>query len=137
MTACLTPPKEPESLEERLAKRIARKRGGVFLRADFGDMGGYDQVGRALRNLVGKGELIKIGQGIYARARKSALDGKLVPENGLDTLREALRRLVWASRRCRRAYNRLTTPAGLSRCLPAGSWESAASGYAGRSEDRL
>jgi hypothetical protein len=27
-------------------KRIDRKRGDVFLRADYKDLGGYDQVGR-------------------------------------------------------------------------------------------
>lgn len=53
---------KPDSLEERLERRIARKRGDVFLRADFGDMGGYDQVGRALRQLVLKGQLMKIGR---------------------------------------------------------------------------
>ncbi len=46
---------KPESLEARLEKRIARKRGDVFLREDFRDLGDYDQVGRALRKLVRKG----------------------------------------------------------------------------------
>lgn len=41
-----------ETLEIRLSKRINRKRSNVFLRADFDDLGGYDQVGRALRQLV-------------------------------------------------------------------------------------
>src|SRR5450755_1443665 len=67
---------KPESLKERLEKRIARKRGDVFLRADFGDMGGYDQVGRALRELVREGQLVKVGYGMYARTRPSILDGK-------------------------------------------------------------
>jgi Transcriptional regulator, AbiEi antitoxin len=49
-------------------KRIDRKRGDVFLRADFEDLGGYDQVGRALRQLVRDGRLVKVGQGLYARA---------------------------------------------------------------------
>ena len=44
-----------ENLETRVMKRIARKRGDVFLRADFNDLGGYDQVGRVLRGLVRKG----------------------------------------------------------------------------------
>ena len=35
-----TMPMKPESLEERLAKRIARKRGDVFLREDFSDLSG-------------------------------------------------------------------------------------------------
>ena len=58
----------PDSLQDRLEKRIARKRGDVFLRADFDDLGGYDQVGRVLRGLVRKGRLMKIGQGLYTRA---------------------------------------------------------------------
>ena len=84
---------KPDSLEERLERRIARKRGDVFLRADFGDMGGYDQVGRALRQLVLKGQLMKIGQGLYSRARKSPFSDKPVPPKGLGTLTEALGRL--------------------------------------------
>src|SRR5271168_3427631 len=62
---------KPETLEERLLKRIDRKRGAVFLRTNFGDLGGYDQVGRVLRDLVRKGQLVRVGQGLYARARPS------------------------------------------------------------------
>jgi hypothetical protein len=84
----------PESLEQRLEKRIARKRGDVFLRADFDDMGGYDQVGRALRKLIRKGRLLKAGYGIYTRARPSSIDGQPTPTKGLRELAaEALSRL--------------------------------------------
>ena len=62
-----------ESLETRVMKRIARKRGDVFLRADFRDLGGYDQVGRVLRGLVRKGRLLKVSHGLYTRAVKSPL----------------------------------------------------------------
>jgi hypothetical protein len=87
-------PRKLESLKERLARRIARKRGDVFLRADFSDLGGYDQVGRALRGLVHEGRLLKIGYGIYARARPSTLDGKPMPTKDMGELaREALGRL--------------------------------------------
>jgi hypothetical protein len=109
--------KKTERLEDRIAKRIARRRGDVFLRTDFREMGNYNQVGRALRSLVREGRLVKIGQGLYARARKSALDGKPVPENGLQTLTEALRRLgvkVEPSR-AMRAYN-----SGRSEQVPTG-----------------
>jgi hypothetical protein len=41
----------------------------VFLCAVFKDMGGYDQVGRALRKLLRKDRLLKAGYGIYTRAR--------------------------------------------------------------------
>ena len=83
----------PDSLQGKLEKRIARKRSDVFLRADFSDLGGYDQVGRVLRQLVEKGRLIKIGQGLYAHAEKSPFSDKPVPAKGLSTLREALQRL--------------------------------------------
>lgn len=76
-----------------MATRIARKRGDVFLRADFSDLGGYNQVGRALRDLVRKGYLIRIGLGLYARASLSSFDGKPLPVKGLSTLREAIQRL--------------------------------------------
>jgi hypothetical protein len=82
-----------DDLERRMANRIARKRGDVFLRADFRDMGSYHQVGRALGVLVRKGRLIRIGHGLYARTTISILNGKLMLANGLGTLKEALHRL--------------------------------------------
>jgi hypothetical protein len=35
------------------------QRGDVFLRADFEDLGGYDQVGRVLRKIVREGRLVR------------------------------------------------------------------------------
>jgi hypothetical protein len=83
-----------ETLETQLLKRIDRKRGDVFLRADFRDLGGYDQVGRVLRQFVRQGQLVRIGSGLYTRARPSTLDGTPAPVKGLRVLAdEALRRL--------------------------------------------
>src|SRR5260370_15254812 len=84
---------KPETLETRLLNRIERKRGDVFLRADFEDLGGYDQVGRALRTLIRKRQLVKVGQGLYARARTSSINGEAVPAKGLATLNAALQRV--------------------------------------------
>jgi len=112
------PAMKPESLEQRLAKRITRKRGDVFLRADFNDMGGYDQVGRALRSLVRKGRLIKLGYGIDTRTRPSILDGKPTPTKGLRELAaEALGRIgiETVPTRMEQAYN-----AGKSTQVPTG-----------------
>ena len=97
----------PETLEDRLLKRIDRKRGDVFLRADFEDLGGYDQVGRALRTLIRKRQLVKVGQGLYARARSSGINGETVPAKGLATLNEALQRVgvETVPTRLERAYN--------------------------------
>ncbi|MEN6440253.1 MAG: DUF6088 family protein [Syntrophobacter sp.] len=107
-----------EKLETRLIKRIDRKRGDVFLRSDFRDLGGYDQIGRGLRELVKKGKLLKIGQGIYTRAAASPLDGTPVPVKGLRALAaEALVRLGVdsAPSRFEQAYN-----SGQTTQVPAG-----------------
>jgi hypothetical protein len=106
------------SLRERLEKRIAHKRGEVFLRSDFSDLGGYDQVGRELLGLVRQGRLIKAGYGIYTRARPSTLDGKPTPTKGLRELAsEALGRLgvETAPTRMEEAYN-----AGKTTQVPTG-----------------
>jgi Family of unknown function (DUF6088) len=108
---------KPETLETRLLKRIDRKRGDVFLRADFGDLGGYDQVGRALRQLVREGRLVRVGQGLYARARPSMTSGEAVPVGGLTALKEALRRVGVETlpSRLEQAYN-----AGRTTQVPTG-----------------
>lgn len=106
-----------EPLQKRLSKRIDRKRGDVFLRADFNDLGGYDQVGRALRQLVREGRLMKIGQGLYARAVQSPFGNGPVPPKGLSTLTEALDRLGIETMpsRMEQAYN-----AGRTTQVPTG-----------------
>lgn len=102
---------KPETLENRIVNRIERKRGDVFLRADFEDLGGYDQIGRALRTLARKGELVRVGQGLYARARPSGLTGEPVPVKGLSTLTEALGRvgIETMPTRLEEAYNSVET----------------------------
>ena len=81
-------------LELRVAVRIARSRACVFLRSDFRDLGGYDQVGRSLRSLTAKGKLVRIGYGVYARAVLSPISGTVVPAKPLPALAsEALKRL--------------------------------------------
>jgi hypothetical protein len=108
---------KPETLETKLLNRIERKRGDVFLRADFEDLGGYDQVGRALRTLIRKRELVKVGQGLYARARASSINGEAIPAKGLATLNEALQRVGVETvlTRLEQAYN-----AGQTTQVPTG-----------------
>lgn len=87
-------PRRNKPLEQRIAERIARRKADVFLRDDFRDLAGYDQVGRALRRLTAKGRLVKIGYGLYARASVSPLSGRIVPKKPLPALaKEALDRL--------------------------------------------
>lgn len=82
------------TLERRILRRIARKSGNILLRDDFQDLGGYDQVGRVLKNLTLQGLLVRIGYGLYAKTKVSSLTGESVPTATLPKLgKEALERL--------------------------------------------
>lgn len=39
------------TIADRVEARIKRSKRDVFLREDFDDLGGYDQIGRALRQM--------------------------------------------------------------------------------------
>lgn len=65
----------------KVKTRVKRSKGSVFLRSDFKDIADYDQVGRALRQLVKEELLMKIGYGLYVRARVNRITGKLMPDN--------------------------------------------------------
>jgi len=68
--------RRPKTLRERIESRIARKRGEyVFLPREFRDLGGEDQVLRALRILVREKRLVRLGYGVYGRAVVSRLSG--------------------------------------------------------------
>jgi len=64
------------SLKRQIEDKISRcwKR-QVFARKDFIPMGDYDQVGRALLTLTKEGKLIRIGYGLYAKARTNRITG--------------------------------------------------------------
>lgn len=82
-----------KTLEDKIRTRLKRSKREVFLREDFEDLGGYDQVGRILKKLVKEEELVKIGYGLYAKAKPGMLDGKPIPRINIKALaREALGR---------------------------------------------
>ena len=84
------------TLKSRVKTRIVRSSRQVFVRADFEKLGEYDQIGRALRNLEKEGQLIRVGYGLYAKARPNRLTGKpmLAADGGFEQVaREALNRL--------------------------------------------
>src|SRR5260370_24358945 len=85
------------TLRERIEARIARKPGeDVFLPREFTDLGGEDQVLRALRVLVREGRLVRLGYGVYGRAVVSQLSGEpiLYSPNGFPRApRQALNKL--------------------------------------------
>ena len=83
-----------DTVEGKITYRVKRSKTPVFVRDDFKDIGSYDQVGRALRRLVKKGILIRLGYGTYARSKKSGVSGAVVPEKPLPELaKELLKKL--------------------------------------------
>lgn len=83
------------TVRSRMIERIRRTRKtDVFLRADFADFGNYDVVGRELQRLVRDEVLVRVGYGLYARAKPSILSGQPIPARPLiDIGYQALRRL--------------------------------------------
>lgn len=100
-----------KTLRERIEGRIARRRGeDVFLTREFADLGGEDQVLRALRVLVREMRLVRLGYGVYGRAIVSRLSGKalLYSQNGfLGAAKQALTKLgvEWEPTEAEQAYN--------------------------------
>ena len=98
------------TLREKIGDRIARRRDEVFLTREFRDLGGEDQVLRALRGLVRDGRLVRLGYGVYGRAETSRLSGEpmLAAAGGfIGAARQALDKLgvSWEPTDAQRAYN--------------------------------
>lgn len=96
------------SIAEIIERKVARSKRNVFLRKDFADLGSYDAVGRALRQMTQSGRLVQIGYGLYAKAMMSPFSGKPAPLVGIKRLAtEALERLgkSIAESSAERAYN--------------------------------
>lgn len=81
------------SIAARIKASVSRSKSEVFLRKEFEKFGDSAQVGRALRSLLKDGCLVRVGYGLYAKARPSALSGSPVPrasliEIGLEAMRK-------------------------------------------------
>lgn len=82
------------SLKDQIQAKISRSRKrNVFVREDFAYLSEYDQVGRALLALTREGTLLRIGYGLYAKARPNRITGKpmLAAKGGFEQVaKEAL-----------------------------------------------
>jgi Family of unknown function (DUF6088) len=103
--------RQEKTLREKIQTRIARKRGDdVFVPGDFRDLGGEDQVLRALRKLMREKRLVRLGYGVYGRAVVSRLSGEpiLFSSNGfLGAAQQALTKLgvKWEPSESAQDYN--------------------------------
>lgn len=81
-------------LENRMLLSVRQRAGNVILRAELAGMGSSSQVTQALRGLLEKGVLLRIGTGVYAKTRKSSVTGAIIPAGSLETLAaETLKKL--------------------------------------------
>jgi hypothetical protein len=90
----------------------------VFTRKDFEKLSDYDQIGRALLVLTRQGKLIRLGYGLYAKARLNRITGlpMLAAPGGFDQVaKEALTLLgvKWQPSIAEQNYN-----AGLTTQIP-------------------
>ena len=102
--------RDQTTLRDKVEARIAGRRGAVFLTREFRDLGGEDQVLRALRELVREKRLLRLGYGVYGRAFVSRLSGAPVldsPNGFAGAAREALTKLrvEWEPTAAERDYN--------------------------------
>ena len=82
------------NVEDKVRISIAKRAADVFLRSDFSKFGSETQVGRALRKLISDGVIVKLGVGVYAKAKRSVLSGNPMPVRPVEILAEqALKRL--------------------------------------------
>ena len=73
------------TLKDKIQYRIRKSKENTFLVGDFIDLSGMDQVLRALRALIKENKLIRVGKGVYTKARKSVISNEFVP---IDNLRD-------------------------------------------------
>src|SRR5579859_717536 len=85
-----------KTLRQRIEARLARRKDSAFLTREFRDLGGERQVFRVLQELVKDGRLLRLGYGVYGRARISRLSGEPIldsPNGFTSAAREALTKL--------------------------------------------
>ena len=77
-----------------MIRSISMRQGEVVLRSDFEEMASSAQVTRGLNELLKSGRIVRIGYGVFAKAKLSSISGKPVPREPLETLTlEALKKL--------------------------------------------
>lgn len=83
-----------KKLEDKIQNRIQNSNDSVFMLDDFIDLSNKTNIIRILKKLIDKNFLVKVGYGLYAKARISTITNKLVPDNDIHSIAiEALKKL--------------------------------------------
>lgn len=107
----------------KVLKKIQSMRREVILWSDLNELGSSRQVSRALKDLIEDGRLIRIGRGIYAKARSSKyIDVPIIRIGFESACIQALKRLnvKWELSQLIKDYNEgksQQVPAQLEVCL--------------------
>ncbi|MEG1480217.1 MAG: hypothetical protein RSD41_04355, partial [Kiritimatiellia bacterium] len=82
------------TLEDKIKLRINKSNKTAFVSSDFFDLSDVDQVGRVLRTLVKEEYLIKLGRGVFAKTKESAiLKKRILAKSFSEVAKEALGKL--------------------------------------------
>lgn len=73
-------------LADRMRQSIRRRSGHVVLRAELAPLGSASQVSEALKALQRDGELLRLGAGVYAKARRDETTHEVTPVVDVETL---------------------------------------------------
>lgn len=73
-------------LADRMRQSIRRRSGHVVLRAELAPLGSASQVSEALKTLQLDGELLRLGAGVYAKARRDETTHEVTPVVDVETL---------------------------------------------------
>lgn len=91
------------NITDRIRRAVQRRSDLVFRPADFRAIGSEASVKRALKDLTDSGLLVRLGVGLYAKAKTSVLSGKPIPVSPIEVLAPmALRKLGVAVQETRR-----------------------------------
>jgi hypothetical protein len=81
------------TIKEQIRKRISSSKKRIFSPKDFADVSSYPQVLRALKQLTNEEKIIRLGQGVYAKAGRNPFNGGVYPKGSkLDLCIEILRK---------------------------------------------
>lgn len=73
-------------LADRMRQSIRRRSGHVVLRTELAPLGSASQVSEALKALQRDGELLRLGAGVYAKARRDETSHEVTPVVDAETL---------------------------------------------------
>ena len=97
-----------KTLEDRVQYRIKRSSYSTFILSDFYDLSDRDQILRALRKLIKKKLILRVGQGVYVRTKISSVTKKIIPEQNIRIIAiTALRKsgIIVIPAPCEQEYN--------------------------------